>query len=170
MNLQAKLKFFYKSYSQLFYIIIIPLIALILPAVSGTAQAKCAFVLLVMIGYWITECLPFAIVSLLPVPLFPLLGIMKSKEVTQIYFSDILMLFFGGLVLALAVESTGLHKKIAFNAILLFGSNPVWLLLGIMIITGFLSLWISNVASASMMLPIVMATVVQVNNNFCLFF
>ena len=49
-----------------------------------------------MIGYWITECIPFAIVSLLPIPLFPLFGIMKSKEVTQIYFSDILMLFFGG--------------------------------------------------------------------------
>ena len=69
------------------------------------------------------------------------------------------MLFFGGLILALCVELTGLHKKIAFRVIMLFGSNPFWLLLGVMSVTGFLSLWISNVASASMMLPIVIAMV-----------
>jgi len=72
------------------------------------------------------------------------------------------MLFFGGLVLALSVESSGLHKKIAFRAILLFGSNPAWLLLGIMTITGFLSMWISNIASTSMMLPVMIATVIQI--------
>lgn len=71
------------------------------------------------------------------------------------------MLFFGGLIVAIAVESTGLHKKIAFRVIMIFGSNPIWLLLGVMNITSFLSLWISNVASASMMLPIIMAMVVQ---------
>ena len=103
-----------------------------------------------------------SITSLLPIPLFPLFGILKSKEVTQIYFSDILMLLFGGLVLAMAVESSGLHKKIAFKVILFFGSNPVWLLLGIMSITFFLSLWISNVAAASMMLPIVVAMVKEI--------
>jgi len=162
MSLKAKLQNFYKSYSKLVFIVAIPLLASLLPIIVQTKQAYCGFVLLVMIGYWISECLPFGIVSILPIPLFPLFGIMKSKEVSQIYFSDILMLFFGGLVLALSVESSGLHKKIAFRAILLFGSNPAWLLLGIMSITGFLSLWISNVASASMMLPIVMATVIQI--------
>jgi len=115
-----------------------------------------------MAGYWLTECLPYAIVSLLPIPLFPLFDIMASKDVTRIYFSDILMLFFGGLVLALSVESSGLHKKVAFKVILLFGSNPFLLLLGIMSVSGFLSLWISNVASASMMLPIVVAIVKQI--------
>ncbi len=114
-----------------------------------------------MAGYWISECLPFAVVSLLPIPLFPLFGIMASKEVSRIYFSDILMLFFGGLVLALSVESTGLHKKVAFKVILFFGSNPFILLFGIMSVTGFLSMWISNVASASMMLPITIAIVKQ---------
>jgi sodium-dependent dicarboxylate transporter 2/3/5 len=115
-----------------------------------------------MAGYWFSECLPYAIVSLLPIPLFPLFDIMASKDVTRIYFSDILMLFFGGLVLALSVESSGLHKKMAFKVILLFGSNPFLLLLGIMTVSGFLSLWISNVACASMMLPIVIAIVKQI--------
>ncbi len=79
-----------------------------------------------MAAYWITECLPYAIVSLLPIPLFPLFDIMPSKEVSKIYFSDILMLFFGGLIVAICVESSGLHKKIAFKVIMFFGSNPIW--------------------------------------------
>lgn len=91
--------------------------------------------------YWITECIPYAITSLLPVVLFPIFGIMGSKEVSSIYFKDILMLYFGGLVLATSVETTGLHKRLAFRIIMLFGSNPVWLLLGMMTVTGFLSLW-----------------------------
>ena len=74
---------------------------------------------------------------------------------------DINMLFLGGLVMAMAIEKTGLHQRIAIKAIMLFGSDPKWLLLGIMMISGFLSLWISNAASASMMLPITIEIVKQ---------
>jgi di/tricarboxylate transporter len=91
--------------------------------------------------YWITECIPYAITSLLPVILYPMFGIMSSKQTSAIYFQDILMLYFGGLVLATCVETSGLHKRIAFKIIMLFGSNPVWLLLGMMTVTSFLSLW-----------------------------
>lgn len=71
------------------------------------------------------------------------------------------MLFLGGLVMAMAIEKTGLHQRIAIKAIMFFGSDPKWLLLGIMAISGFLSLWISNTASASMMLPITIEIVKQ---------
>ena len=74
--------------------------------------------------YWVTDCIPYGITSLLPVVLYPMFGIMSSKDISSIYFQDILMLYIGGLVLAISVESSNLHKRIAFRTILLFGSNP----------------------------------------------
>ncbi|RNA06658.1 solute carrier family 13 member 2, partial [Brachionus plicatilis] len=123
--------------------------------------AYCGYVLVIMSLYWITECLPIAVTSLLPVLLFPIFNILSSNATSQIYFQDIQMLFFGGLVLAIGIEKTGLHERVALKIIMFFGSDPKWLLLGVMTVTGFLSLWISNTASSSMMLPIVVALVKQ---------
>lgn len=78
----------------------------------------------VMSLYWITDCIPYGITSLLPVVFYPMFGIMSSKDISAVYFQDILMLYIGGLVLAIAVESSNLHKRIAFRTILIFGSNP----------------------------------------------
>lgn len=151
-----------KNYHKLYEIILIPLVFSILPILFRDKESYCGFVILVMVSYWVTECLPLAITGLLPIILFPMLGILSSKETTQIYFNDTQMLFFGGLIMAAAIEKTGLHQKMALKIIMFFGSDPKWLMLGIMYVTGFLSLWISNTAATALMLPIVTALVKKV--------
>jgi sodium-dependent dicarboxylate transporter 2/3/5 len=114
----------------------------------------------------------------MPIFLFPMFGIVTSKVITRGYFQvinvmlisqfnsdldtmilsllkDIILLFYGGLVMANAIEISGLHERISLKVLLLFGSNPKWLLLGFMSVTAFMSMWISNAAACSMMLPMV---------------
>jgi sodium-dependent dicarboxylate transporter 2/3/5 len=76
---------------------------------------------------------------------------------------EICILFFGGLTIASAIELVNLHKRIALSVLIRFGSNPKWLMLGFMIVTAFLSFWISNTACTAMMLPVVTAVVNQLN-------
>ena len=114
-----------------------------------------------MSTFWITEAIPLAITSLLPIVLFPLFGILSSKDVAVGYFKDIIMMFFGGLVVAISIETSGLHERIALRVLMNFGSDPKWLMLGFMIISSFLSLWINNTAALSMMLPVVNAVLEQ---------
>jgi sodium-dependent dicarboxylate transporter 2/3/5 len=71
------------------------------------------------------------------------------------------MMFFGGLVVAISIETSGLHERIALRVLMNFGSNPKWLMLGFMVISSFLSLWINNTAALSMMLPVVFAVLEQ---------
>ena len=95
------------------------------PAITRTAG-----VALLMAAFWITEALPLAVTSLLPVVLFPLLGIMDGKAVSGLYFNHIIFLFIGGFMVALAMERWNLHKRIALKVLLLFGVNPRSILLG----------------------------------------
>jgi len=111
--------------------------------------------------WWITEAVPLAITSLLPVVLFPVFGVMNGKEVAGQYFNHIIFLFLGGFMVALAMEKWNLHKRIALRTLMLFGGKPQRILLGFMIATAFLSMWISNTATTMMMVPIVLAIVVQ---------
>lgn len=112
-----------------------------------------------MIIWWITEATSISVTALLPLLLFPLLKIMPVGDVGANYGSPIIFLFFGGFVLALALEKVNLHKRIALNIIRITGTTPNKVVLGFMIATASLSMWISNTATTVVMLPIAMSVI-----------
>ena len=107
-----------------------------------------------MICWWITEAVSISVTALLPLILFPLTNVMPIKEVAPHYGSSIVFLFFGGFVMALALEKVNLHKRLALSIIKITGTSPNRIILGFMLATALLSMWISNTASALVMLPI----------------
>ena len=107
-----------------------------------------------MIIWWITEAVSISVTALLPLVIYPLSGLMGVNEVGANYGSSIVFLFFGGFVLALALEKVNLHRRIALSIIHRTGTTPNRVILGFMLATGFLSMWISNTASTVVMLPI----------------
>jgi sodium-dependent dicarboxylate transporter 2/3/5 len=127
---------------------------------------RMAAVALLMAGWWITEAIPIPATSLLPVALFPLLGILDGKVTAGLYFNDTIFLFIGGFIFALAMQKWNLHRRIALRIILILGSGPMRLLLGFMVATWFLSMWISNTATTMMMVPMAMAIILQLREQF----
>lgn len=146
----------------------------------GIVSGLCVFVIILLIGdidpnnpkigytlaiatlmaiWWITEAVPLAITSLLPVVLFPLLGIMNGKDVSSSYFNHVIFLFIGGFIVAIAMQKWDLHKRIALKILMLTGTSPARILLGFMLSTAFLSMWISNTATCMMMVPILISII-----------
>jgi len=115
--------------------------------------------------WWITEALPIAVTALLPIILFPLSGGLGLEETTASYGHKYVFLYIGGFIVAIAIEKWNLHKRIALNIIKIVGTNVVYIILGFMIATAFLSMWISNTATSVMILPIGMAIVSQLRDN-----
>jgi solute carrier family 13 (sodium-dependent dicarboxylate transporter), member 2/3/5 len=115
--------------------------------------------------WWITEAVPIAGTALLPLIVLPLLGIVSIKQVSSNYMDPTVLLYMGGFLLATAIEKWGLHRRIALNIINLLGTDLRRIVLGFMLATGFLSMWISNSATALMMLPIGLAVIGQFKNH-----
>lgn len=116
---------------------------------------------ILMAVWWITEIIPLAVTSLIPVVLFPLLGVMDGKDVSSAYFNHVIFLFIGGFIVALAMEKWNLHRRIALKILMLTGVSPGRILLGFMLATAFLSMWISNTATTMMMVPILISILSQ---------
>jgi len=114
---------------------------------------------LLMATWWITEALPLAVTSLVPVALFPIFGVMDGQAVAATYFNHVIFLFIGGFIIALAMQKWNLHHRIALRILMLTGSSPARILFGFMFATAFLSMWISNTATAMLMIPIVMSII-----------
>jgi sodium-dependent dicarboxylate transporter 2/3/5 len=109
--------------------------------------------------WWMTEAVPIPVTALLPLVLFPFLGVLPMPEAAAPYANEVIFLFMGGFFLAAGMESSGLHRRIALGIIRKVGLGPDRLVLGFMLATAALSMWISNTATAAMMLPIGIAVV-----------
>lgn len=140
-----------------------PLVGLLLFLINPfLLQEKTALVLAigaVMILWWVLEALPLAVVALMPIIFFPLFGVAPVKEVTKSYSDATIFLFMGGFFIALAIEKWNLHKRIALGIIHITGTNGNRIILGFILATGFLSLWLSNTATTMMMFPIALSVI-----------
>ncbi|MEW4526886.1 SLC13 family permease [Maioricimonas sp. JC845] len=127
--------------------------------------SRMAGVAVLMAVCWITEAIPLAVTALFPVALLPLLGIQDGKSVAREYFNYIIFLYLGGFMVALAMQRWNLHKRIALKTLLVVGVHPRRLLFGFMLATAFLSMWISNTATAMMMVTIAMAVILPLRER-----
>jgi solute carrier family 13 (sodium-dependent dicarboxylate transporter), member 2/3/5 len=133
-------------------------LTLLLPVeAADPAAQRTAAVAVLMAVWWLTEALPIAATALLPLVAFPLLGILTPAAAAAPYANPVVFLFLGGFLLALALQRWGLHRRIALAIVTAVGTRPDRLVLGFMIATAFLSMWISNTATAAMMVPIGLA-------------
>ncbi|MEM7515526.1 MAG: SLC13 family permease [Planctomycetota bacterium] len=114
---------------------------------------------------WTTLALPLAVTALLPAVLFPLLGVLSSKEIAPCYMHELVLLFLGAFMIALGLERWGVQRRIALGIVLRIGSSPRALCLGFMVAAAFLSMWISNTATTLLLLPIALAAVAAVGGE-----
>ncbi|MGK0298858.1 MAG: sodium-dependent dicarboxylate transporter 2/3/5 [Gammaproteobacteria bacterium] len=139
-------------------------ILVLMPTPDGMPiEAKhVAAVATLMAIFWMTEAIPIPATSLIPIFLYPLLKVMPGTQVTLSYANHLIYLYMGGFLIAVTMEKWNLHKRIALQTIRVIGITPDKIVLGFMVATGFLSMWISNTAAAMMMVTIAMAVVSQV--------
>ncbi|MDX1582097.1 MAG: SLC13 family permease, partial [Thermoanaerobaculia bacterium] len=123
---------------------------------AGWRTTACA---LLMAAWWITEAIPISATALLPLVLFPLLGILPISAAARPYANPVIFLFLGGFLIAAALERCGLHRRIAMTILRIVGTSPIRLVGGFMLATAFLSMWVSNTATVVMMLPTAMSVV-----------
>lgn len=118
-----------------------------------------------MITWWVTEAMPMPAVALLPLVLFPLMNIAPIKEVATGYGDSVLFLFMGGFMIGLAIEKWNLHKRIALSIVKITGTSGDRIVLGFILATGFISMWLSNTATTMMMYPIAASVILVVKEN-----
>ena len=143
------------------------LIVFLLPLESvmpHTAKVTAA-VTVMMIIFWITQPIPIEATALIPLVAFPLLGVLTVSGAAVPYADNVIFLFMGGFMIAMAMQRWNLHKRIALKIISLTGTSPMRLILGFMVATAFLSMWMSNSATAMMMIPIAVAIIITVIPN-----
>ena len=120
---------------------------------------KVVSVAVLMIAWWISEAIPMPVVALLPLILFPLLRIGSIEQTSKAYSNPVVFLFMGGFLIGLAIEKWNLHKRIALGIVKRTGTSGNRIILGFIIATGFISMWLSNTATTMMMFPIALSVI-----------
>lgn len=156
---------FFRTYWRAIFVCIYPLVLLPVFVVNNEAGLRCLYVVLLMAGFWVTEALPLPVTSLIPMVLFPLMGVLDSDRTSLCYLKETNMMFVGGLVIAIAVEHCNLHRRVALFTILLVGCSPRKLNFGLVAVAMFVSMWISNTAAIAMMCPIMEATLKELESQ-----
>ena len=133
---------------------------------GNPAATRMAAVAALMATWWITDAIPLSATALVPVVLFPLLGIADGAVTAPIYFNSTIMLYIGGFMIALSMEKWNLHRRIALAIISVIGGGPARLVLSFMLAASLLSMWISNTATAVMMVPIGLAIILAMEADF----
>ncbi|MCD8553566.1 DASS family sodium-coupled anion symporter [Seleniivibrio sp.] len=139
-------------------------LVLVLPAPAGMSAAaqKMAAITFLMATWWMCESLPIPATSLLPIPLFPALGLLPTAKSTTPYANHLIFLFMGGFIIALSMQKWNLHRRIAMNIVKVIGFSPSRIILGFMVATAALSAFVSNTATTVMMMPIGLAIIAHV--------
>ena len=146
--------------------ILFSVIMIFVDAEGLSFEAKCILASTAWMAiWWVTECVPISVTALLPIVLFPLTGGMDLATTTAAYGHKLVFLFVGGFLIALAIEKWHLHKRLALNIIRVTGSNKSRVILGFMLATAFLSMWISNTATSIMILPVGLAIISQLKDD-----
>ncbi len=127
---------------------------------------RMAAVALLMATWWITDAIPLFATALLPLLLYPLLGIEQTRATAPVYFNSTIVLFLGGFMVALTMEKWDVHRRIALWVIRSVGGGPARIVLGFMLAAAFLSMWISNTATAIMMIPVGLAVILRMEEQF----
>lgn len=140
---------------------LLTLYALPLPGLSFEGRAVLATTAWMAV-WWVTEAIPLGITSLMPLILLPLMGAVDGNTAASSYGASLIFLFIGGFALALALERWNLHERIAITIISAVGASTSGLVLGFMLATGFLSMWVSNMATVMLMIPIGLAIIAKV--------
>ncbi|KAJ3652040.1 hypothetical protein Zmor_018041 [Zophobas morio] len=147
------------------FIIVYPLLILPIFLVENTAAMRCVYVVVLMAGYWVFEVLPLAVTAMIPLVLFPTMGILDAKKTSLAYFKEANMMFVGGLIIALAIEFCSLHTRISLHAIKWIGCSYRRLNFGLITLTMLVSMWISNTAATAMMIPIIQAVLEELESQ-----
>lgn len=155
----------FRVYWRAIFVIVFPLILLPVFVVNNIKALRCLYVVLLMAGFWVTEALPLPVTALIPMVLFPLMGVLGSDVTSLCYLKETNMMFVGGLVIAIAVEHCNLHRRVALYVILWVGCSPRKLNFGLVAVAMFVSMWISNTAAIAMMCPIMEATLKELESQ-----
>jgi sodium-dependent dicarboxylate transporter 2/3/5 len=147
--------------------IVVLLLLMLTPTPEGLSDEawRTAAITILMGIWWLTEAIPIFVTALLPIVLFPIFGVTTISEATSPYANPLIFLFMGGFIIALAMEKWNLHKRIAISIVSFVGIKPSSIIIGFIIASAFLSMWVSNTATAIMMLPIAMSILELVDRD-----
>ena len=154
-----------KLVSLLSGVVVSLFLVIVNPFHVDAVAAKVLAVAGLMITWWVTEALPMPVVALLPLLLFPLLKISTMESAASPYANPVIFLFMGGFMLGLAIEKWNLHRRIALNIIRITGTSGDRIVLGFILSTGLLSMWLSNTATTMMMFPIALSVIHVMKEN-----